>query len=934
MRLPMRWLSNWIEEDLEDTFGPTKQQLQDEMTAKSLRFDERTQIAQEAIQIVLKRSYAARRLAKKLTDIGLEVEALDQLQEPLLEQIFERSEPCLVLAKVEQVAQHPEADKLRVATVFDGKNRYNIVCGASNCDEGIYAVLAKEGARLYPLQGKEPLEIKKAVLRGVASEGMLCAYDEVGAYPLIEESRGIIDLGADFPHIEKSFWEEHLGESALEWLAPLLLAPVLELGITPNLAHCFSVKGIARELAANCSLHLKKSAASNEAPRGELPSPKVTIEEGAACRSYRCARIDLGRLAPELPEQRPVKERSTLLEAAGERSLLPIIDLTNFVMLDRGHPVHAFDADKIVGDLVVRRAKEGEKATTLDGAMRCLDPEMTVIADQRAVLAIAGVMGCEAAAVDAGTTNILYEVAQFEPTSVRKTSKKLALSTGSSKRFERGVDRLDDDEVMQLLLTLSRDQFPAIGAEVQQSEVVLAGCKGNFSPVVARVDLGWVEQFLGAKFDHEGVVRGLEALGITLKREQGVYLCTPPSHRFDLICREDYAEEVLKFIGLEALGEGKGCFRSDRHGKDDPCWTVESFVRDRLSSLGLYEVISPDLIDGEVLDRLQIASPSRAARLVNPSNQCMDVCRPSLLPGMVDLAKQARSRAGGSHHCAFFEVGSVYEKELQGEERYKERRVLGLLLSQRGHHDWRRGEESVFDFYDLKGFLAQLFLPFGLITTRAWTQEERRGSSQEILPFASSFAALHPGQSALLQLERPKKAGASAPSVLCSMMIGELGQLHPQRRAEFDLKEPLYFAQIDLEALLELLPSSSHSGQGGLWRGEDFPQMSRDLTLELDQKVFWRDLLVEIERYKREFQQELTEETRQSAQGQDRQELAGPEILRSVDLLSVFPLPEKSRQNVTLRFLYRHAKRTLRQEEVDALHQKMVTALSSSFSPC
>lgn len=912
----MRAIQKWVIEDLTEHFASSDYS---QLPSSYSSIDNLQTLlhSDSDFKSALDRVQSAQIMAKILTDLGIEVDAVEGIPKQVFSTVGRKSSAFLVIGYVEEVQPHPDAKKLQVATVFDGKKHYQVVCGASNCRKGMYVVFAKEGAEIIPYNKGEDhkIVIEGVQLRGVHSQGMLCAMEEIGFAP---EGEGIIDLHEDFLEAEM-FWKERLGSPALSLLLNLQTRPCFELGLTPNLAHCFSARGVAREFCAAAGLsffknpksllkdpeatkkdqstctrcsrycalkvhNLPNSCCHLQGFEAKLDAPHIQIEKDAHCYSYNG--VVLEGINYENFDQDVAKRRASLLKDAGERSVDPLVDITNELMFDKGHPVHVFDLEKIKGPVIVRLAKAGEKAITLDGVERTLTSSMTVIADSEKVLAIAGVMGCQSSSVDHNTKKVLLEVANFLPSSVRKTSRELALSTGSSKRFERGIDNRDCTEVthafISRVLQLQRPQNSVVVSEIFRAESKTLVWK-PMQPVL--LPLAMIEDVLGFPISLPSFKEKLQQIGVTVvEKGDAIWECTPPSWRHDLSIAEDYIEEALKLHGIDHVPSSSRPSFSDSCSVHDPIWSLERLVRHRFAAMGLTEIITPDLVDWDFQQSLGYQK-EQLAKVLNPSNEQMNSCRFSLLPGALVQVKQFQSR--GENFYQFFEIGSVYEAS--GDD-FKEKRVLLIALSKQRAPDWRKPQQLENDFFDLKHLLTTCFSSLGAVETKSLNE-------------GAELDLFHPGQRA--QLVISDKA----------TNIGVMGQVHPEVRKKMQLNSGVFFAQIDLEKLPALVPSlvkKEVSTSQTLWRGEDYPCMIRDLTIDAPKEKTIEELLHGFSRAKiqLESQQEWSERI---------------QILRNIELLSVFePKEESAVKRVTFRFIYRHKDRTLTQEEVDALHSKII----------
>lgn len=757
-----------------------------------------------------------------LTSMGLEVDRILNYQKPI---------DGVVVARVLEVQPHPNADKLHVAKVWDGQKEWPVVCGASNCEEGRLVAFATIGTYLRP-----DFQIKKVKLRGLESYGMLCALEELGYE---ESSEGIIHL-----HPEAS-----VGSNAMQEIND----PIFEVSLTPNLGHCFGIRGIARELSAKLNGSLKAPHhAPSSATQGILEPPVITVDEDCACFDYMGCRI-LGW--DELVSSSTITKR---LEQVGVRAIHPIVDITNDVMWELGHPVHAFDAKKVRGNICVRRAKKGERTITLDGIERVLDEEMTVIADDVQVIAIAGVMGSQACEVDEGTREIILEVANFDPASIRRTSRKLGLSTESSKRFERGVDPLDSHEVLQrIVYWLSK----ASNCGVKTSQANHVFVKNVYERKPIFVDPGALCRLIGVDLSINEIQVALQRLFIDVQKKDSGLLCTPPSWRHDLKLPVDFAEEVLRIIGLDGIEQKKCQFPMDMR-QDDPFWVFERKLRHYFCSRGFNEIITPDLVDRGSLHQLGLCEEREdfLAEVLNPSHERMNTCRPHLLLGMLEAVKHNQD-----HACDVlnqFELGSIYSVD---GEKYLEKRVLALLFTEESAHDWTQNRSIMRTFYDMKSHIQSMSESLRL----------------EVDFVESHIAFLHPGQQAKVML------GTTA--------LGWIGQIHPRICASLGIHSNIFFAQLELEALL-----LAQAKKNFLYSSvSQYPKIKRDWTITVTKACSFAQF-----------------------------KASCPKHLELIDLnlLSVWEDYEKlgaGVKNMTLRFMYQHPERTLKQEEIDELHEEI-----------
>ncbi|MCP5469086.1 MAG: phenylalanine--tRNA ligase subunit beta [Chlamydiales bacterium] len=682
-------------------------------------------------------------IADALTRLGFEVEAI---------------EPCgisfsnVVVAEVVSTEKHPDADKLTVAQVSDGTSTFQVVCGAANCREGIRVAYAKVGAEL----GDFTIEVRK--LRGVESFGMLCAHDELDLpKEPFGHANGIMELDETF------VVGRHLGC----YFGDL----VFEVALTPNLAYAAHVRGLAHELGA----FLKEKVQIPSFKVEEKGKRKVAIESAVpryACRVIENVKVES---SPQWLQER--------IEASGLRSVNNIVDATNYVMLEMGQPLHAFDLDKIEGEIHARAAKRGETIITLDDQERILTEEMIVIADDKKAVAIAGVMGGKNSEVSEMTTNILLEAAYFEPSSVRRTAKRLEMSTDASYRFERGTNP-------NALLT-ALDQVTSIILEVAGGKASPINVKGNeFPDKKVKVRVERVNQILGTQLAISEVELILRNINLKVQTAKGDELSVSiPPYRHDLNEEIDLIEEVARFYGYDNIAnEAPTLYRNDLVSHD-PSYLFERRVRHLLLQEGLQELLTCDLIGPK--DAQVLAHETTLIHLANPGSHEQSILRPSLLPSLLRVVQHNRDH--DIHDLAGFEVGKLH---LKVKDTYLEPMVASIVLAgKRTPAHWSEKGESA-DYFDLKGivesFLSSLHIEH--------TFEK------------SAHPSFHPGRQASV--------------IVNGGEVGILGQVHPTH------KEDVYFAELYLDELQKAVASTQQ-----MRPLPQFPSSSRDLTLTVPKNV-------------------------------------------------------------------------------------------------
>jgi phenylalanyl-tRNA synthetase beta chain len=668
-------------------------------------------------------------LVELLTLAGVEVEGIETHGVAI---------PKVVVARILSSEQHPNADRLSVCQVDDGSGTpRQIVCGAKNYKVGDKVPLALPGAVLGP-----DFTIKVGKLRGVESHGMMCSPEELG---LPKGEDGLLILAPD-AKVGAPLSEVMPGDT------------VLDLEITPNRPDLLSHAGIAREIAALTDKELRLRPVPQNVI--EFVASAVDVEP-AECRLYTVLEISNVRVAPS-PES--ARRR---LEAVGQRAINNVVDITNLAMLEFGQPLHAFDADKIEGDIRVRYAREGEEFPALDGRTYRLSPWQIVIADDRRALALGGVMGGADSSVTESTTNILLESAHFDPATIRRTSRSLGLSSDSSYRFERGVDI---DGVVSASLQAAGLILELAGGTVGDFEVGTAAdstdgfdaaamLHENDEPVFTRTVAlrpARVAAVLGTKIAPEKIDAILDGFGLG-KADDGWEI---PSYRPDLTREVDLIEEIVRVVGIEAV-PSRVQAQFAHTSATDRAYDRAMALRQRLVAQGFAEARTLTLI-GENPAGLTFTHTSREnlRRIKNPMNDEQVLLRPSLLPGLLQaLADNARA---GAKTIRLFEVGRVFAGTPQEESNH-----LALVLNgPTAERSWRAGEGSAADLFHLKGIIATTL-----------------GANTTFEPDENSALAL-----ALVV----KVAGRP---------VGFAGQLWPKDARALDATAPVFFAEIDLSAL-------------------------------------------------------------------------------------------------------------------------------------
>ena len=698
----------------------------------------------------------AESVADRLTAAGLEVDDFEAVGEGL---------DGVVVAEITDCQSHPNADRLKVCEVeFGGDGPLSIVCGAPNARVGLKAPLATVGTCL-----PNGLKIEPAKLRGVASEGMLCSAPELG---LGEDASGLLELDASL----------RPGTPLAQALG--LPDHVIEVDLTPNRADCLSIRGIARELAAAASLACRGPEISPVSPARD-DAVEIELLDPDDCPRYA------GRMIRGIdPDARTPPWLVERLERSGLRARHPVVDVTNYVLLELGQPMHAFDAAMLAGGIRVRRAQAGDRIVLLDGQEIEPDDDMLLVCDHQKPVALAGIMGGRDSAVGEATCDVLLESAWFNPATIIGKGRRLGLATDSAHRFERGVD--------PELQVVALERATALILEIAGGSAgpVVEQCVSDRLPETRsiRLRLDRVNQLLGTDLDADRVAGILERLGMAVDRDGNVFRVRPPSARRDLALEVDLIEEVARLVGYDQLpirapgGRLRAIVPSERSVAMDQ-------LRSTLHARGFQEIITWSFVAEQELARLSLEAAGQP--LANPLNQDMGVLRTSLLPGLLRTAT-ANLRHQQSR-LKLFETGHVFSAG----GHWSESESLGLLICGSAQPESWVAERRDFDFYDLKGEVEHLLGCLG-----------HRPDSVQVE--ARSVEFMHPGQGCAITLN--------------GRDLGLAGQLHPAVAADLDLETGVFIAELDLTVLRQrAVPEFS-----GTLR---FPSVRRDLAMIVPDSV-------------------------------------------------------------------------------------------------
>jgi phenylalanyl-tRNA synthetase beta chain len=655
----------------------------------------------------------------------------------------------VVVGEIIEAIQHPNADRLRVCQVNVGQTTpLNIVCGAPNARVGIRVPCALVGAMLPPGADGKPFAIKLGKLRGVESQGMLCSGRELG---LSDDQGGLLELAADAA----------IGQDIRTHLQ--LDDTIFSLKLTPNLAHCLSVYGVARELSALTGAPLMTPQVVT-VPASHSDVLQVRVQAPDLCGRFS------GRIIRNVNTQvKTPKWMVDRLARCGQRSVSPLVDISNYVMFETGQPTHIFDLDAIKGGLVVRWAQAGESLKLLNGATVELNPKVGVIADAHQVESLAGIMGGDATAVSDTTQNIYVEAAFWWPKAVAGRSRQFNFSTDAGHRFERGVDPQYTvqhiERITQLIVDICGTPETRCGQiDDQQPNMP------NNAPVTLRVERA--AKVIGMPLSELQCVTALQKLGLDGQVADGVITVTPPSHRFDLQIEEDLIEEVARMIGFDQLPHTPPV--APMTAKLRPESERSPFaVRRMMAGLGFQETINYSFVEERW--EQELAGNAQPIRLLNPISSQMSVMRSSLLGSLLGVLQFNLARK--TSRVRIFEIGRVFLRDSRVVDSdtsvagyHQPMRIAGLVSGPVDELQWGRKEQAV-DFFDIKGDVQTLLAPLQADFS------------------VGHHPAMHPGRCAQIAIQ--------------GRVVGYVGELHPQWRQRYELSQTAWMFELELDAVLQ-----------------------------------------------------------------------------------------------------------------------------------
>jgi phenylalanyl-tRNA synthetase beta chain len=774
-------------------------------------------------------------LADALTMVGLEVEAIWDRYAYL---------NSVVVGRIDMVSPHPKADKLTICRVNAGDRVMNIVCGAPNAKKGMLAPLAFPGT-MFP-NGKT---LENSVIRGIKSEGMLCSESDLA---LGNKTSGLMELPDDVQP----------GTPLAKALS--LSDHVMEIGLTPNRPDCLSILGIAREIAAiqKTTLNFPKFSIIDES-NDIFNVTSVTINDPEHCPRYSARLLENITVGSS-----PFWMQDRLL-SVGLRPINAIVDITNFVMMETGQPLHAFDFDRLAQNrIVVRTAKDKEVFTTLDGKKHELTSEILMICDGEKPVAIGGVMGGENSEIQKDTTRVLIESACFDPVSIRKTSKYLGLGTDASHRFERGVD--PEGTVKAL------NRAASLMSEISHGHIIPGLIDEN--PIQSEVksielNIAYTNKVLGLSLPANHMHALLESVGFVVQSADTQKLVVvPPSFRIDVSRPQDLMEEIARLYGYDQIPTTFPLIPAQKR-KPSIQWDFRGQIKDLMRSLGFNEVINYSFLDEKACDLLKLDANDKRRKLLpilNPLTEDMAIMRTSLIPGLLrsmhlNLSQQMKT-------LKFFEVGNTFisqgSESLPVENEY----LSALWTGSRYDHSFHLKDIEC-DFYDIKGAVEALL---------------RSLEIQEVI-----FTKMPEKHC------RYTKAGHSARIIFQEKDIGLLGEVHPNVLSAFDLKQKTFIFELDLNILSSLTDKTKQ-----FQPVPKFPATSRDVTIIIDKHIEAREVVEMVQN-------------------------ADDPLIESVLLYDLYegdPIP-KGRKSITLRIIYRSAEKTLEDTDVTPVTEKIAKNL-------
>ncbi|SFL57203.1 phenylalanine--tRNA ligase subunit beta [Candidatus Frackibacter sp. WG13] len=711
--------------------------------------------------------YTPEELAAKLTMAGLEVDDVVYQDEGL---------ENVVIGEILEIKEHPNADKLSICQVDLGTTKEEIVCGAKNMEEGDKVPTASVGTTL-----PNGMEIDEVELRGVKSRGMLCSADELGLQE--ERAEGLMILDSNL-------------ETGSQFAKALELDDIIfELDLTPNYSDCLSMIGVAREVAAMTGNQLQLPEVEYSATGPEVKElTSIEVEDEDLCPRYTV------RVIKDVEVKESPLWLQRRLKAAGIRPINNIVDITNYILMEFGQPLHAFDYDQLTENrIVVRRAKSGEKLLTLDDEERELDEDMLVIADAQEPICVAGVMGGANSEVTERTTNILLESANFDPISIRQTAKKLGLHSESSHRFERGVDVNSTDLASQRAIKLILD---LAGGEVAKGVIDLY--PNPVEPLELNLNVNRINRLLGTDIGEDEMIELLTNLEFEVEEENDNLIVKVPTFRGDISREADLVEEIARMYGYDQI-EPVLASGPILQGKKTWQQSLEDKTLNLLTGLGLTEVKTFSFTSQTIFDEIKLPEDSDlrdTVKLNNPLSSEHEVMRTTLLPNLLEVLNRNISR--NVDEVKIFELGRAFTPQ-EGELPEERLLLSGALMEKNENEIW---DLDASNFFALKGVIEEYFTALNI--------EEYEFNNSE-------HPSLHPGRTAIIKVKGEE--------------VGILGEVHPDLIDNYDLLPRTVLFELEFEIIVK------HANDDLVYRElPKYPASTRDIALVVDVEVTSQDL--------------------------------------------------------------------------------------------
>ena len=774
----------------------------------------------------------ANALAEKITRGGIEVEGVEYLAEEISN---------VVVGYVVSKEKHPDAEKLNVCQVNVGEEEnLQIVCGAPNVDAGQYVIVAKVGAKL------PGIKIKKAKLRGVESQGMICSLAELGL------SKSVVPKNYQ-EGIYVFETEQELGSDVVEVLG--LNDYILDLSITPNRADALSMRGLTYELGALYNNKVNFNDVEKE-ENYEATSLQVAIESDS-CRNY------VGQIVKNVEVKSSPLWLQTRLMNSGIRPINNIVDITNYVLLEFGQPMHAFDKDLVGDKIVVRDAKEGEVLETLDGEERKLQTTDLVITDGTRAIALGGVMGGKNTEVSEETKNIILESAYFNPTSVRRTSAAHGLRSDSSARFEKGIDPNMQKAALARAVELILELCP--NAVVESS----VGVVNKVDDKVVEITTSYINNYLGIILSTEEIVAILEGLSFKVEASGEDLVVKVPTRRPDISIKQDLVEEVIRIYGYDNLASTLPKFSKTTKGGLTYSQRMVRDLRAVYASLGFNDTINYSLVSEEEATQYTLEDHHKV-RLLMPMTETHSTLRQSLIPGLLNTVQYNVARK--QKDLKLLEIGRVFFGSGDDNIQPKETVYLSAALTGEERSTKWLKESSTLDFFAAKGYLEVVF--------------ERLGLEEKVTYKKSTLEGMHPGRFAEVYLGEKR--------------IGFIGEVHPQVADKLGLNTTYVF-EINLDEVI-----SEGKVKPKYEEVTKYPEITRDIAMLVDVKDEYQNIYNVVES-------------------------VNSKLITKVELFDLYVGAELlvGKKSLALTIIYSDKQKTLTDEEVTAVHDKVLAALTA-----